>query len=280
MKILAAMLLSVIMLSSGFMINSPATAAPNENANEKAKVRVPENAVEIAPGIFHIGTVMHEGKLVEGIMVFHHRPGHGGGPGGGGPGGGGPGGGGNGGGDKCFAFLARGAAWNNAENYGVDPTNSRGLTDPFIRNTIASSLQEWDDAAGLEIFDSNTQEVDGADTVSPDNKNEVLFADIESPGAIAVTIVWGIFGGPPSGRVLVEWDAVFDDVDFDWSNRGEAGKMDFENIAQHELGHAAGMGHPGDTCTEETMYRFASLGETKKQDLNAGDIAGIVSLYS
>ena len=55
--------------------------------------------------------------------------------------------------------------------------------------------------------------------------------------------------------------------------------MDFENIAQHELGHAFGLGHPSDTCTEETMYRFASNGETKKRDLYDGDIAGIKALY-
>ena len=55
--------------------------------------------------------------------------------------------------------------------------------------------------------------------------------------------------------------------------------MDFENIATHELGHAMGMAHPADSCTEETMYRFASSGETKKRTLNAGDIAGIKGLY-
>ncbi len=51
--------------------------------------------------------------------------------------------------------------------------------------------------------------------------------------------------------------------------------MDFQNIVTHE----SGMGHPSDDCTEETMYRFASLGETKKRTLNAGDIAGIKKLY-
>ena len=55
--------------------------------------------------------------------------------------------------------------------------------------------------------------------------------------------------------------------------------MDFENIAQHELGHSIGMGHPSDSCTEETMYRFAETGETKKQTLEAGDIAGVNDLY-
>ena len=55
--------------------------------------------------------------------------------------------------------------------------------------------------------------------------------------------------------------------------------MDYQNIATHEFGHGAGMSHPSDSCTEETMYRFAQSGETKKKTLNAGDIDGIKSLY-
>jgi hypothetical protein len=33
------------------------------------------------------------------------------------------------------------------------------------------------------------------------------------------------------------------------------------------------------TCTQETMYKYADYGETKKRDLNAGDIAGITEIY-
>ena len=40
-----------------------------------------------------------------------------------------------------------------------------------------------------------------------------------------------------------------------------------------------GLGHPSGSCIEETMYAFASNGETKKRDLNAGDVAGINGLY-
>ncbi len=150
-----------------------------------------------------------------------------------------------------------------------------------MRSLLAGGLGKWETtASGAAIFGGEVAgTVDGADTSSTDRKNEVLFGNIDTPGAIAVAIVWGVFRGPPSGRGLVEWDMVFDDVDFGWSLSGEAGAMDFDNIATHEIGHAAGMGHPDDSCTEETMYRYADLGETQKRDLNAGDIAGIDSLY-
>ena len=55
--------------------------------------------------------------------------------------------------------------------------------------------------------------------------------------------------------------------------------MDVLNIAVHEVGHAGGMGHPDGTCVDETMYAYASNGETRKRTLNAGDIAGIKALY-
>jgi predicted Zn-dependent protease len=55
--------------------------------------------------------------------------------------------------------------------------------------------------------------------------------------------------------------------------------MDFLSIAAHEVGHAAGMDHPENSCTEETMYAYAAYGETKKRDLNDGDVAGIRNLY-
>jgi len=276
MKVLAAMLLSVIMLSSGFMINSPATAAPNENANDNAKrsFTLPDNAVEIAPGVFHIGTVLYHGKVVDGIAVFEHKPKHNpGGPGGGGD---------DDTTNPCFSYIfGKGVKWKALEEYVVDPTNTRGLDEQTVKNRIADAIGLWESASGVEIMGDETTSgtVDGIDDVRPDGKNEVLFGDIGDKGAIAVNISWAIIRGPPSDRQLVEWDQMYDDIDYDWSLSGEAEKMDFLNIAAHEVGHAAGMGHPDNICTDETMYAFADFGETKKQDLFDGDIAGIQNLY-
>lgn len=278
----AAMLLSLV---------GGAFAKPNFKAAEvrnpqtgdsHGQVTVPATAVEVAPALFDLGTARDvDGRLVQGYMFIHyrdafsHKPGHN--QGGGKPAT-----------NKCYSFLANGAKWKSLENYLVDSTNLEGLTDVFVRSTVANGLSKWEDAANGVVADGTSRNiigdevagvVDGADTASPDGKNEAMFGDIDSTGAIAVTIVWGIFGGPPSSRALVEWDQVYDQVDFNWSDSGEAGKMDFDNIVSHEHGHAFGMGHPDDSCTEETMYRFAALGETKKQTLEAGDIAGITELY-
>lgn len=250
---------------------------------------LPSHAQQIAPGVYYLGVGRDvDGRLVEGLAFVRKGPGFQANGMGQGMGGGGGGGG-------CFTELAKGAAWINTEPWRIDTSiiNNANLSSQDIVNETALALQAWNSAADFLIF--GNQEggaVDGADEVSPDGLNEVLFAPISGSGTIAVTITWGIFSGPPSGRELVEWDTVFDDDgDWLWGNAGPTDEngcnpsvcddsiMDFRNIAQHEYGHAAGLGHPGSSCTEETMYAFATEGETKKRTLNAGDVAGMVSLY-
>ena len=54
-------------------------------------------------------------------------------------------------------------------------------------------MSAWNTAAGTDVFgtrdDAGT--VGGADEVSTDGKNEVMFGTIDDPGVIAVTITWG-----------------------------------------------------------------------------------------
>ncbi|HEX9722021.1 MAG TPA: matrixin family metalloprotease [Candidatus Paceibacterota bacterium] len=236
-------------------------------------VSLPAHAVEIAPGIYSLGlAVAPDGRVVEGIVALHHRDGHSGGPGGGGGGGDTP--------SSCYAYLAKDAKWKTIEPWIVNP-GTEDLGNAFVVSTLANSIASWEAAANADIlgFGSSTAAVLEADMNSPDGVNEVYFADIAEDGVIGVTITWGIFSGPPFARELVEWDMVYDDQDFDWSETGEAGKMDFQNIAMHELGHAMGMGHPDISCTLETMHRYASEGEIIKRDLHEGDIAGIGNLY-
>jgi len=237
-------------------------------------VIIPAHAIELAPGIFSLGTAFDNGRLVEGYAIidykkkFHHRPGHT-----------------RGGGDKvgkssCFAFLSNGAKWKTAENYLVDGTNAAGLDPAFVAAMTSLNILKWEAASGKNILGIQVPGiVDGIDLIAPDGKNEVLFGDIGDAGAIGITIVWGFFSGPPRFRELVEMDQQYDDVDFAWSANGSPGTMDFENISAHEIGHGIGMGHPSDDCLDETMYRFAEFGETKKRSLEAGDITGVVKLY-
>jgi len=255
-------------------------------------------AADGAP-IISLGSAIdpESGKVVEGYAIFAKGgiPGKPDRPGDGGD---------SGDDSKYYDFLAKGAKWRTVESWLLNPENNGGLPygeeDPFNNNvppslsfaftTVDYSIFKWEDAADGAVdssahtdilgYGTETYDVLAADLDAPDGKNEVYFADISESGAIGVTIVWGVFGGPPQSRELIEWDQVYDDADYAWSTSGEAGKMDFENIATHELGHSVGLADLYQPeHAEQTMYGYADLGETKKQTLEGGDIAGVSTLY-
>lgn len=264
----------MVILVFGLVVFHPSMASA---IPDHAQVKIPEKAKQIAPGIYSLGQAKDvSGKIVDGIMFIDYKKDNAKPDG--------PPGKGNGGKTKtssCYSFMANGAKWKSVENWIVNSQNNQGLSDEYVLNNLNDNIQKWEDAAGKTIFGvgSTTTTSLEADTIQPDGVNEVYFGSIDESGTIAVTIVWGIFSGPPRDRVLVEWDQVYDQVDYGWSSSGEVGKMDFENIATHEIGHSFGLSHPDSSCIDETMYAFADFGETKKRDLNDGDVAGIRALY-
>lgn len=290
------LLLSVV-ISAGMMIPRSDKANPNDKAKEHAKdsFALPSHAVEIAPGVFYLGKAIDKGRVVEGYAIVDYKKGHGK-----------PTGcnndgkcqgwensscadcAGNGNGEEesdtssCYDFLAKGAKWKNVEPYIVNPSNDDGLNSTFIINNLASDIDKWEDAAGVDILGEgiSTTETLVADFKAPDEKNEVYFADIGEPNTIAFAVVWGIFRGPPPFRELVEWDMVFNDY-YNWGDaKFNSTLMDFENIATHELGHAVGLSDLYNTeCSEQTMYGYSQEGDIEKRTLEDGDIAGIQSLY-
>ena len=264
--------LAAVMLTLSLSV-FPAFAAKQETRS-KAHFKLPANAVEVAPNIFSLGTAIDkDGELLEGYAIVHpkkeeSRISNGAGR------------------TKtvCYAFLSQGTKWKTVEPYLINPANGDGLSDSFVSNMFDSSIAEWERNAGKNILGSGTvtSETLVSNISEPDGINAVFLGSIDDPYTIAVTTVWGKFVGPTSQRELKEWDMIFNDTGFAWGDvlaTGNTSLMDFEDIATHELGHAMGLGHPSDSCTEETMYRFGTYGETKKRDLNTGDIQGIRKLY-
>jgi len=244
-------------------------------------VSIPESAKKISNNVYKLGnSTDSNGRNVEGFAIVRYDKNFAKPPW---AGGGDKGGSGDTGTSSCYEFLAKDAKWKSEENWIINTANIRGLESGYLLDNMSLNIDKWEEAAtdtSILGEGSATSAALLADLDSPDDLNEVYFADIEEPGVIGVTIVWGIFGGPPRGRELVEWDQVYDDTDFDWSNNGTAGAMDFESIATHELGHTFGMGDLYDSnCSDMTMYGYASVEETSKRDLEDGDINGISTLY-
>ena len=264
----------------------PALAIPNlvpmtlETAGTSGTLVLPPQADNSPVISLGSGVDPATGKVVEGYAIIHYKDGKAkpeGKPG-------------KGGGTACYAFLASGAKWKTVEPWLMNSSNASSLDGTTVFNTQVVALAKWEDAAdgtvesgiGVDIVGTELATTSAlvADTESPDNQNEVYFADVSTPNAIAVTIVWGIFGGPPWARELVEWDQVYDDVDYNWSLTGATGTMDFDNIATHEDGHVVGLADIYDlTCGEVTMYGYANFGEIKKRTLEPADILGVSTLY-
>jgi len=285
-KIIGALIIALGLVGMATVAQAtPEAMVAAENSASGKTVIVPARAVEVSPNLFSLGSAIdpQSGKKVEGYMIVHPKkgnkkpdnPGGGNGNGGGKPGGGDTT-------SSCYGFLAKGAKWKGtAENWVVDATNTVGLNKGEVLSILEGGVAKWNDAAETTVVGtgaaSSTFQAGGD---SMDGTNGVTFGSIANSNTIAVTTVWGIFGGKPANRVLVEWDQVYNQDDFTWNTDESPNDMDFDSIATHELGHSFGLAdlYTGE-CSEETMYGYGSEGEIYARDLNAGDIAGISKLY-
>ncbi len=235
----------------------------------KTELSLPARAVEVSPGVFSLGTAFDKGslKFVDGYAIVHKvgaaRSSQ----------------------EKaakaarCYAVMSAGTKWKTVETWEVFPSAS--LDSSFLLNTITQSIGTWETAANSNILGTGALSTGIiTDPYTLDSKNQVSFGDLET-GTIAVTVVWGRFSGPTFTRELTAWDQIYN-TDFIWTTDAaqEPTKMDFWNIATHELGHAMGLADIYNTsCSDVTMYGYGSQGETSKRDLAPDDITGINLLY-
>lgn len=191
--------------------------------------------------------------------------------------------------ESCYAYVfpdagAGNGRWLTPASFILDPKNESGLSATFVESRLTLAMQTWDDRVTASIFGpyATTGTVDGIDFTAPDGKNELYFGTLDLP-YVAAAWLWWI---PAEARVF-EADVVFDDRDYAFGDSGptseaalgDARFFDLQNIAAHELGHAAGLQHPDPRCTQETMYPFIDRGETLKRTLHTGDLAGVTTLY-
>ena len=147
-------LIMVLLFSAGIAL----AGKSDKPAKADAKVALPAQAIEVAPGVFSLGMGSDNGKMVQGYAFVHYKdkkvkPGTECGNGICEPGE-------NarkcpadcGGEDPidpddsdCYGFLAKGAMWKTVEDYMVDPTNTRGLDGAFVRSNLAVDIDKWED---------------------------------------------------------------------------------------------------------------------------------------
>jgi hypothetical protein len=250
---------------------------------------LPPGAREVAPDVFEVGTREADGISVTGYAILHYGRGRSEEAKGNAKGGRG------GSGSVGYSFIANGFRWKTfGEPYVVDTdiaNRDATMTAGYILQCVADGISLWEDAAAdglvggatLDVFgDGDEGDVPLSDIGIYNEKNQVCFGPISQNGVIAVTYVWGPSYGSPGSREIWEWDQLYNDADFTWSDVNasfDTSDMDFLNIVVHEVGHAFGMGHSSLSYPEVTMYPYASEGEVKKRTLEADDATGAGRLY-
>jgi hypothetical protein len=177
-------------------------------------------------------------------------------------------------GSGASGYSLMGVSWQSMPiTIEIDPSSAEftGFT-----SAVAAGVSAWTSEAKLTC----TVEVAGSalsiDTSSADGVNGVMFGAIGKTNVIAQTTIWY----NPSTGEIVDFDIVFNTY-YSW---GDATKnnnlMDIQNIATHELGHGFGLNDLYQPkWSAETMYGYASEGQTDKRTLDTGDIAGIQAIY-
>ncbi len=157
--------------------------------------------------------------------------------------------------------------------YHINQFGTDDTTGEF--SAIQNSFQTWEDDQGSYmdyIYLGTTSRIGE----QKDGFNVVSWENIDGPeGILAQCTIWfNVFN-----QIIIETDIVFDDSE-DWSTTGKSNSFDVQNIGTHEVGHTLLLEDLYDSSdSEETMYGYGSIGETKKRTLNAGDIAGIRHIY-
>lgn len=139
---------------------------------------------------------------------------------------------------------------------------------------VESAVATWDGFITTRAFSRD----DSSPSTNPcGGVNTVRWTSIDGSGGVLAT---ASVCRNVATKEIVGFVVTMDSAE-SWANDGSSDKFDVENIASHELGHVAGLGHdnpPKSGCL--TMYKFAGLGETQKRTLGLGDKLGMDALYS
>ena len=154
--------------------------------------------------------------------------------------------------------------------------NPTGVGSADFISAVQASYQTWEDDSG-SLVDLT---YGGTTTATVDSHDYVVRVGWGSIGGstIAYCHLWMSLGGSYT-LPIDDADIVFDTTK-SWSVTGASDTYDVQNIGTHEAGHGIGVADLYDSeDSEQTMYGYASTGETKKRTLEWGDRAGLAALY-
>ena len=176
-------------------------------------------------------------------------------------------------------YKLMGVKWLTPEGYAINNANivGEGLGTAAVKSIMELSSTTWDAKTNADLFgpaDNSTNAPYG----KYDYTNTIAFGPYSgNSNVIAVTSVWYT----RTTKEIVEFDMLFNTA-FEWSTsiKPDPDKMDLQNIATHEFGHAVGLSDIySASYSYVTMYGYASEGQIDKRDLAQPDIAGLQKIY-
>jgi len=191
-------------------------------------------------------------------------------------------------GGNAAAYLLMGRKWTQKDPqikmYLKDDAvlAATGMSKTNVLGAVTAATNTWDDATNQNLFTDSGASLTTTANWKYDGVNNMAFTPyVAGCSALAATGVWYKTQGIPAGQMypIVESDMTFNS-NLKWTTTGEAGKLDFQSVVLHELGHTIGLGDlynraQFSTDTRQVMHYYTGV----KRTLGNGDATGVWKLY-
>ena len=191
-------------------------------------------------------------------------------------------------GGNANAYVLMGRKWTQTDPqikmYLTNDANlaKAGMSTTSALSAVSAAANTWDDATNQNLFSDSGASLTTAVAGRYDHINAMSFTPFAvGSTALASTGVWYKTQGVTAGQMypIVESDITFN-LNNKWTTTGESGKIDFQSVALHEMGHTIGLGDLYNkaqfaTDTRQVMHYYTGV----KRTLGNGDATGVWKLY-